>query len=76
MSKHLQHLDMYWQVSILKHHESPQIWVAAGEGCSFLERFSYMLSEMPSKGSLFSEQDRSDIKVSCNHKGFLEFVAL
>jgi hypothetical protein len=51
------------QVSVLKQQEAPEIWVAAGEGCSFLEQFSYVLSELPSKGELFSEQDRHVIKV-------------
>jgi hypothetical protein len=48
---------------MLKQQEFPEIWVAAGEGCSFLEKFSYVLSELPSKGILFSEQDRSEITV-------------
>jgi hypothetical protein len=51
-------------VSVLKQHEIPEIWVAAGEGCSFLENFSYVLSELPSKGELFSELDRHVIKVT------------
>jgi hypothetical protein len=52
------------QVSVLKQHEAPEIWVAAGEGCSFLEKFSYVLSELPSKGELFSEQDGWVIQVT------------
>jgi hypothetical protein len=50
-------------VSTLKQQELPKIWVAAGNGCSFLEKFSFVLSELPSKGQLFHEQDRADIKV-------------
>ncbi len=50
-------------MSVLKQQEVPEIWVAAGEGCSFLENFSYVLSELPRKGKLFSEQDRLVIKV-------------
>ena len=53
------------QVSTLKRQELPEIWVAAGESCSFLDKFSYVLSELPSKGELFSEQDRTDIQVIC-----------
>ena len=53
------------QVSTLKQQELPEIWVAAGEGCSFLDKYSYVLSELPSKGELFSEQDRTDIRVIC-----------
>ena len=53
------------QVSTLKQQELPEIWVAAGEGCSFLDKYSYVLSELPSKGELFSEQDRADIQVIC-----------
>ena len=55
------------QVSTLKQHEFPEIWVAAGEGCSFLEKFSYVLSEKPSKGVLYSEDDRKVIKVAELH---------
>ena len=52
-------------MSTLKQLESPEIWVAAGkEGCSFLEQYSFVLSELPSKGVLFSEDDRKVIKVS------------
>jgi hypothetical protein len=50
-------------VSTLKQEEFPDIWVAAGDGCSYLEKFSYVLSELPSKGALFCDQDRNDIKV-------------
>jgi hypothetical protein len=53
-----------WQVSKLKQLEEPDLWVAAGEACSFLDKFSYVLSELPSKGVLFSEEDRRDIAVS------------
>ena len=55
------------QVSILKQQELPEIWVAAGDGCSFLKKFIYVLSELPSKGKLFSEEDRSEIKVIVPH---------
>jgi hypothetical protein len=48
---------------VLKQHESPEIWVAAGEHCSFLEKFSYVMSEPPSKGELFAESDLPEIKV-------------
>jgi hypothetical protein len=50
-------------VSTLKQEELPEIWVAAGKGCSFLEQFSFVLSELPSNGQLFHEPDRADIKV-------------
>jgi hypothetical protein len=53
----------FLQVSTLKQQELPEIWVAAGEGSIFLEKFSYVLSELPSMGKLFSEQDRNEIKV-------------
>jgi hypothetical protein len=53
----------YLQVSILKQEETPEIWVAAGEGCSFLQKFRFALTELPSQGELFSEQDRLGIKV-------------
>jgi hypothetical protein len=49
---------------VLKQQEVPEIWVAAGAGCSFLENFSLVLSELPSKGKLFSEDDRRVIKVT------------
>jgi hypothetical protein len=52
------------QVSTLKQLEIPEIWVAAGEGCLYLQQFSYVLSEVPSKGILFSEEDRAEIKAS------------
>jgi hypothetical protein len=56
------------QVSSLKQCESPEIWVAAGEGCSFLERFDYVLTELPSKGDVFSEGDLPEIQVlRCCH---------
>jgi hypothetical protein len=51
------------QVSCLKQRETPEIWVAAGKGCTFLERFDYVLQELPSKGILFSEEDRAAIQV-------------
>jgi hypothetical protein len=51
------------QVSILKQRELPDIWVAAGEHCPFLERYIYVLSDLPSKGLLTDEHDRAEIKV-------------
>jgi hypothetical protein len=56
------------QVSTLKQQELPEIWVAAGEGCSFLEKYSYVLSKLPSEGELFNEQDLEDIKVIAGHR--------
>jgi hypothetical protein len=56
----------FLQVSILKQKEFPEIWVAAGEGCTFLEKFTFALSELPSQGELFNEQDRYEIKVTSN----------
>jgi hypothetical protein len=52
-----------WQVSTLKQQELPDIFVAAGEDCAYLERFRYLLREVPSKGVLFCEDDRPKIKV-------------
>jgi hypothetical protein len=53
------------QVSSLKQQELPEIWVAAevpGK-VPFLEKFAYVLSELPSKGKLFSQNDWQEIKV-------------
>ena len=53
------------QVSSLKQQELPEIWVAAevpGK-VPFLEKFVYVLSELPSKGKLFSQNDWQEIKV-------------
>jgi WD40 repeat protein len=52
----------FYSISTLKQVETPEIWVAAGDGASFLQRFSYVLAELPSKGVLFSEGDRQYIK--------------
>ncbi len=51
------------QVSVLKQQDSPQIWVAAGDNCSFLERFDYALTKLPSFGRLTDEADLPEIKV-------------
>ncbi len=59
------HTYIHLQVSCLKQYEAPEIWVAAGDRCSFLERFDYVLNELPSKGILFSEDDRAAIQVLC-----------
>jgi len=42
--------------------EAPEIFVAAGDGASFLERFDYVLDELPSKGEIFDEKDREYIR--------------
>ena len=42
--------------------EAPEIFVAAGDGASFLERFDYVLDELPSKGDIFDEKDREYIR--------------
>ncbi len=51
------------QVSVLKQQEAPQIWVAAGDNCSFLERFHYALTKLPSHGLLTNQADLPEIKV-------------
>jgi hypothetical protein len=51
------------QVSVLKQVELPEIWVAAGDGCSFLSRFNYVFTELPSKGEVFSKADLTGIMV-------------
>jgi len=57
----LEAMSMY-AVSALKQVEAPEIWVAAGDGACFLERFDYVLKELPSAGVLFSEADREYIR--------------
>src|SRR6056300_837416 len=42
--------------------EAPEIFVAAGDGASFLERFDYVLDELPSDGEIFDEKDRQYIR--------------
>jgi hypothetical protein len=54
---------MVLQVSTLKQIEAPEIWVAAGEGCISLEKFNYVLADLPSKGKAFYEKDITQIKV-------------
>jgi hypothetical protein len=48
---------------MLKQRVSPDIWVAAGDGCSFLEKFDYVLTELPSQGKSFSPADLREIEV-------------
>ena len=42
--------------------EAPEIFVAAGDGASFLERVDYVLDEVPSNGEIFDEKDREYIR--------------
>ena len=42
--------------------EAPEIFVAAGDGASFLERVDYVLDEVPSNGEIFDEKDRQHIR--------------
>jgi len=74
-------LAMY-AVSVLKHMDCPEFWVAAGEGASFLEKFDYIFREPPSTGELFCEEDRSlilgheltlvsEIEASVVRRGFI-----
>ena len=64
-------------MSTLKQQESPEIWVAAGEGCcTYFEKFSYVLSELPSAGMLFDEKDQVAIKVSAMKKLLHQTVCL
>jgi hypothetical protein len=51
------------QISTIKQVECPEIWVAAGNDCSFLEKFDYILTELPSKGMSFCKDDLLYIKV-------------
>ncbi len=51
------------QVSVLKQQDLPDIWVAAGDGCSYLRKFRYLLKDLPSHGVLFNKDDRIDIEV-------------
>ncbi len=48
---------------MLKQHDLPDIWVAAGDGCSYLRKFRYLLKDLPSHGVLFNKNDRHDIEV-------------
>jgi hypothetical protein len=57
------HVLKYMQVSALKQHDSPEIWVAAGEGCSFLQKFGYVSTKPPSKGLVYCPADLPGIKV-------------
>mmetsp|Transcript_9880 Transcript_9880/g.24345 ORF Transcript_9880/g.24345 Transcript_9880/m.24345 type:complete len:1001 (+) Transcript_9880:2-3004(+) len=56
----LEALAMY-AVSVLGQKEAPEIWVTAGGGGAFLERFDYVFRDLPSTGNLFSELDREFI---------------
>ncbi len=47
----------------MKQVECPEIWVAAGKGCLFLEKFDYVLTKLPSEGDLFEPDDKPEIKV-------------
>ena len=42
--------------------EAPEIYVAAGDGASFLEKFDYVLNQLPSAGEIFDEKDLEYVK--------------
>ena len=42
--------------------EAPEIFVAAGDGASFLERVDYVLDELPSAGEIFDKKDLEYIR--------------